>query len=48
MSIEKKNARAAKKAAREARQGKRVVTYVIGALIILFVLIFVGAMLFSF
>ena len=29
MSIEKKNARAAKKAAREARQGKRVVTYVL-------------------
>lgn len=48
MSIEKKKARAAKKAAREAKQGKRIVTYVIGALIILFVILFVGAMLFSF
>jgi len=45
MSKQKKELRAEKRAQREAQQGKKVVFYVAGALIVLFVLVFVGAAL---
>ena len=45
MSKTKKNLRAAKKAAREERQAKRVINWIIGGLVILFVLAIVLPML---
>ena len=45
MSKTKKNLRAAKKAAREERQAKRVINWIIGGLVILFVLVAIYAYL---
>lgn len=47
MSKAKKEMRADKRAEREAREGKKVVYYVAGALAVLFVLVFVGALFFG-
>ncbi len=45
MSKTKKEIRAAKKAAREERQAKRVINWIIGGLIVLFIVIAVYAFL---
>lgn len=45
MSKEKKQMRAAKKAAREERQAKRVINWIIGGLVLLFVVVTVYAYL---
>ena len=45
MSKTKKNLRAAKKAAREERQAKRVINWIIGGLVVLFVLVAIYAYL---
>lgn len=45
MSKEKKQMRAAKKAAREERQAKRVINWIIGGLVLLFVVVTVYAFL---
>jgi len=45
MSKQKKEMRAARKAAREERQGKRVINWIAGGLLVFFLVIFVGYML---
>lgn len=45
MSKNKKDMRAAKKAAREARQGKKVISGIAGALAVLFLIMFFGYLL---
>ncbi len=40
MSLAKKEKRAAKRAAREEKQGKSLVMYIVGTLILLFVILF--------
>lgn len=42
MSKDKKEVRAAKRAKREAADGKKVIGYVAGALLLMFILIFVA------
>ncbi len=45
MSKAKKEMRAAKKAAREERQAKRIINWIIGGLLVFFLIIFVGYLL---
>ena len=45
MSKAKKELRAAKKAAREEREAKRVINWIVGGLIVLFIIIAVYALL---
>jgi len=46
MSKAKKELRAAKKAAREERQAKRIINWIVGGLIILFIVVAVYALIF--
>ena len=45
MSKAKKEMRAAKKAAREERQAKRIINWIVGGLLVFFLIIFIGYML---
>lgn len=45
MSKAKKEMRAAKKAAREERQAKRIINWIVGGLLVFFLIILVGYLL---
>lgn len=45
MSKAKKELRAAKKAAREERQAKRIINWIVGGLLVFFLIILVGYLL---